>query len=172
MHQIAVFLVPGTLVLLQFPAGAELFADAEYTGENALRRDLQIGGEESAPVEIRQAAALGVQDVIDRGNHEVEVLRPRDEAGMWLLLIPATAWISEADKRGYRCLGIRWALYVEHPDEGFRFIRVGEVRVIEHDEDLEDDTVIGADLIRPAVDFNRCWQRKHKKILLMVRKDH
>ena len=91
---------------------------------------------------------------------------------MWLLLIPATAWISEADKRGYRCLGIRGALYVEHPDEGFGFIRVGEIRIIEHGEDLKDRAEVGADLIRPAIDFNCCWQRKHKKILLMVRKDH
>ena len=82
---------------------------------------------------------------------------------MWLLLIPATAWISEADKRGYRCLGIRWALYVEHPDEGFGFIRVGEIRIIEHGEDLEDRAEVSTDLIRPAIDFNCGWQRKHKK---------
>ena len=163
MHEVAIAVVPLFLIFLELPAGAELFTDAEHTGEDALRRDLQIGGEEGAPVEVRQAAALGVQDVIDRRDHQVEVLGPRDEAGMGLLLIPATAWISEADKRGYRCLGIRWALYVEHPDHGFGLIRVGEIRIVEHDENLEDHTEVGADPIRPAVEFNCGWQRKHQK---------
>ena len=150
MHEVAIAVVPAAFVLLELFAGAELFADTKHTGEDALRRDLQIGGEEGAPVEVRQAAALGVEDVIDRGDHEVEVLRPRDEAGMGLLLIPATAWISEADKRGYRCLGIRGTLNVKHPEQGFSFVAVGEVRVIEHDEDLEDDAVIGADRVFDA----------------------
>ena len=163
MHEVAIAVVPLFLIFLELFAGAELFPDAEDTGEDALRRDLQIGSEEGVPVEVRQAAALGVQDVVDRCDHQVEILGPRDEAGMWLLLIPATAWISEADKRGYRCLGIRGTLNVKHPEESFGFVRVGEVRIVEHDEDLEDDTVIGADLIRPAVEFNCCWQRKHKK---------
>ena len=35
----------------------------------------------------------------------------------------------------------------KHSEQGFSFVRVGEVRVIEHDEDLEDDTVIGADRV-------------------------
>ena len=157
MHEVAIAVVPLFLIFLELFAGAELLTDAEHTGEDALRRDLQIGGEEGAPVEVRQAAALGVQDVIDRRDHQVEVLGPRDEAGMGLLLIPATAWISEADKRGYRCLGIRGALYVEHPDQGFGFVRIGEIRVIEHGEDLEDRAEVSTDLIRPAIDFNCGW---------------
>ena len=150
MHQITVAVVPAAFVLLELFAGAELLTDAEHTGEDALRRDLQIGGEEGAPVEVWQAAALGVEDVVDRGDHQVEVLGPRDEAGMGLLLIPATAWISEADKRGYRCLGIRGTLNVKHPEQGFGLIRVGEIRIVEHDENLKDRAEVGADRVFDA----------------------
>ena len=37
------------------------------------------------------------------------------------------------------------------------FIAVGEVRVIEHDEDLEDDTVIGTDRVALAGNFDCGW---------------
>ena len=162
MHEIAIFVVPGTLVLLELPAGAELFADAEDTGENALRRDLQIGGEEGAPVEVRQAAALGFQDVIDGGDHQVEVLLPINEAGGRLFPLAAMTRINEVSK----CLeGSCWILrsvYIEHPDQGFGFIRVSEIRIIKHGEDLKNNTEVGADgeFVRADLDF--CWQVKHK----------
>ena len=76
MHEVAIAVVPLFLIFLELFAGAELFTDAEHTGKDALGRDLQIGGEEGAPVEVRQAAALGVEDVVDRGDHEVEILGP------------------------------------------------------------------------------------------------
>ena len=76
MNQVTVFVVPGTFVLLQLLAGAELLADAEHTGEDALRWDLQIGGEESAPVEIFRSTALKAENMVDRGNHQVKVLLP------------------------------------------------------------------------------------------------
>ena len=48
MHEVAVFVVPGTFVLLELFAGAELFADAEDAGEDAVGRfskmmDFRVG---------------------------------------------------------------------------------------------------------------------------------
>ena len=37
------------------------------------------------------------------------------------------------------------------------FVAVGEVRVIEYDEDLKDDTVIGADRVALAGNFDCGW---------------
>ena len=50
MHQIVIFAVPAALVLLELFAGAEPFADADYTGKNALWRDLQIGSLRESPL--------------------------------------------------------------------------------------------------------------------------
>ena len=41
MNQVAVFVVPGTLILLELFAGTELFADAEDAGEDAVGRNLE-----------------------------------------------------------------------------------------------------------------------------------
>ena len=38
----------------------------------------------------------------------------------------------------------------KHSEQGFGFVRFGKVRIVEHDEDLEDDTVIGADRVFDA----------------------
>ena len=89
MHEVAVFVVPGTFVLLELFAGAELFADAEHTGEDALRRDLQIGREEGPPVEVLRCTALKTEDVIDRGDHQVKVLLPVNETGGRLFALAA-----------------------------------------------------------------------------------
>ena len=89
MNQVAVLVVPTTLVLLQLLAGAELFPDAEHAGKDALRRDLQIGGEEGAPVKVFHRSALEAENMVDRGNHQVEVLRPIDEAAGRLFALAA-----------------------------------------------------------------------------------
>ena len=36
-------------------------------------------------------------------------------------------------------------LYIKHPKQGFRLVRVGEIRVIEHHKDLKDGAEVGAD---------------------------
>ena len=81
MDQVTVFVVPAAFVLLQLLAGAELLADTEHAGEDTLRRDLQIGGEEGPPVEVIYRPALKAEDVIDRSDHQVEVLLPVKETG-------------------------------------------------------------------------------------------
>ena len=45
----------------------------------------------------------------------------------------------------------------KHSEQGFGLVRVGEVRIVEHDEDLEDYTVIGADRVALAGYFNCGW---------------
>ena len=46
MNQVAVFVIPAALVLLQLLTGAKLLTDTQHAGEDTLRRDLQIGREE------------------------------------------------------------------------------------------------------------------------------
>ena len=97
MNQIAIAVIPLLLVLLELFAGTELFPDAEDAGEDAVRRDLEIGGEESVPVEMIQGTDLAAEDVVYGCDHEVEVLLPRDEsdvAGSQVFIF--ASWIDEA----------------------------------------------------------------------------
>ena len=161
MHQITVFAVPGTLVLLQLFAGAELFPDAEHPGEDALRRDFQVGGQERAPVEIVRRSALKAENVIDGGDHEVEVLLPVDEARrLFPLALLAVPRIYEVSKGLEGSLGIlgpvpfwaSFASYIKHPEQGCGLVCIGEIRIIEHDEDLEDHAEVRADRVFTAGD--------------------
>ena len=106
MHEVAVFVVPGTFVLLELFAGAELFADAEHTGKDTLRRDLQIGREEGPPVEVIRCTALEAEDVVDRGNHQVEILRPVYETTGRLFALAAVTWIYEIGEGLESSIGI------------------------------------------------------------------
>ena len=45
----------------------------------------------------------------------------------------------------------------KHSEQGFGFVAVGEIRVIEHDEDLEDHAVVGADRVALAGNFDCGW---------------
>ena len=91
MNQVAVFAVPLFLVLFELFAGSELFPDTEYTGEDALRRDLHVGSQEGVPVEIVRRPALETEDMVDGRGHQVEVLLPVDERRLFfpLLLLAA-----------------------------------------------------------------------------------
>ena len=153
MHEVAVFVVPGTFVLLELFAGAELFADAEHTGKDALRRDLQIGGQEGSPVKIVRCPALEAENVIDRRDHEVEVLGPIDQAGAVRgRRFGSLSRIHKVRKGLEGCRRILGSVYIKRPKQGFRLVRVGEIRVIEHDEDLEDGAEVGADGVFDSVD--------------------
>ena len=157
MHQVPVFAVPAALILLQLFAGAELFPDAEHTGEDALRRDFQIGSQEGMPVEIVRRSALEAENVINGGDHEIEVLLPVDERRLFFpLLLLAAARVHKIDEGLERGFGIRWAFDVEHPEQGFGLIRVGEIRVVEHHEDLEDRAEVGANRVFFAGDDDGC----------------
>ena len=152
MNQVAVLVVPTALVLLQLLAGAELFPDAEHAGEDAIRRDLEIGGEESAPVEVIRSTALEAEDVVDRGNHQVEVLLPIDEAAGRLFALAAMSRVHEVSEGLESKFSFRRSVYIKHSDQGLALVRVREIRIIEHDEDLEDHAEIGADGIFSAGD--------------------
>ena len=161
MHEVAVFVVPGTFVLLELFAGAELFADAEHTGEDALRRDLQIGREEGPPVEVFRSSAFKTEDVIDRGNHKVKVLGPIYEGRLFfplaLLTVPRIYEVSKGLEGGF-CVRrsvpfwASFASYIKHSEQGCGLVCIGEIRIIEHDEDLEDHAEVRADRVFTAGD--------------------
>ena len=160
MHEVAVFVVPGTFVLLELFAGAELFADAEHAGKDALRRDFQIGGQEGTPVEIVRRPALEAEDMIDGCNHKVEVLGPIYEtAGRLFALVTMTRIneVSEGPESGF-CVRrsvpfwASFASYIKHPEQGCGLVCIGEIRIIEHDEDLEDHAEVRADRVFTAGD--------------------
>ena len=75
-YEVHITAVPLLFVFLELFAGAKLFADAEDAGEDAVGRDLEIGGEEGVPVEMVQGTDLAAEDVVDGRDHEVEVLGP------------------------------------------------------------------------------------------------
>ena len=158
INQISIFAVPLLFVFLQLPTGAELFPDAEYAGKDTVWRDLEIGGEEGMPVEMVQGTDLAAEDVVDGCDHEIEVLLPGDESGIsGSQIFIFASWIDEATE-GLDSSHWIWRLvYIKHPNEGLGFVAVGEVRVIKHDKDLEDDAVIGADRVALAGDFNCDW---------------
>ena len=150
MHQLSVFVVPGALVLLELLTGAKLFPDAEHTGEDTLGRDLQISGKEGPPVEGICCPALEAEDVIDRGDHQVEILRPVNETAGRLFALAAVTGIHEIGKGPESGFCVGRALGIEHPEQGFGLVCVREIRIIEHDKDLEDHAEIGADGIFSA----------------------
>jgi hypothetical protein len=150
-----VFQIPGTFVLFELLSIAEFFTYAKDKGEDALRRDFHIGGEKGMPVEIWKAPAFSIQDVIDRGNHQVEVLLPIDEADTLFRCasIPLPR-IHKFRKGADRFSDVLRTVEIEHPEEGFGLIGVGEIGVIKHDEDLEDHAEVGADGEGAAGDGN------------------
>ena len=160
MNQVAVFVVPGTFILFQLLAGAELFPDAEDTGEDTFGRDLQIGREEGPPVELFRSSAFKTEDVIDRGNHKVKVLGPIYEtAGRLFALVTMTRIneVSEGLEGGF-CVRrsvpfwASFASYIKHSEQGCGLVCIGEIRIIEHDEDLEDHAEVRADRVFTAGD--------------------
>ena len=160
MHEVAIFVVPGTLVLLELFAGAEFLTNAEHPGEDALRRDFQVSGQEGMPVEIVHGSALEAENVVDRGNHQVKVLGPIYEtAGRLFALVPMTRIneVSEGPEGGF-CVRrsvpfwASFASYIKHPEQGCGLVCIGEIRIIEHDEDLEDHAEVRADRVFTAGD--------------------
>ena len=99
MNQVAVLVVPTALVLLQLLAGAKLLTDAEHTGEDTFGRDLQICGEEGPPMEILRCTTLKAEDVVDRGDHQIKVLLPINQAAGRLLALAAMTGIHEVSER-------------------------------------------------------------------------
>ncbi len=152
MNQVTVFVVPAALVLLQLLAGAELLADTEHAGEDTFGWDLQIGGEKGSPVEVIRCTALETENMVDRGDHQVKVLLPVNETGGRLLALAAVTWVHEVGEGLEGGLCVRRALGIEHSKQGFGLVHIGEVRIVEHDEDLEDHAEIGADGIFSAGD--------------------
>ena len=45
-----------------------------------------------------------------------------------------------------------FASYIKHSEQGFRLIRVGEIRVIQHHKDLKDGTEVSTDGVFSAGD--------------------
>ena len=152
MHEVAVLVVPAALVLLQLLAGAELLTDAEHAGKDTLRWDLQIGGEEGPPVEGICRAALKAEDVVDRGDHQVEVLGPVNQAAGRLLGLASMTRFYKVGEGLESSFWIWRALGIKHTEQSFRLVRVREIRIIEHNKDLEDHAEIGADGIFSAGD--------------------
>ena len=76
IDQVHITSVPLLFCFIELFAGAELLADAEDAGEDAVGRDLEIGGEEGVPVEMVQGTDLAAEDVVDGCDHEIEVLGP------------------------------------------------------------------------------------------------
>ena len=160
MNQVAVFVVPGTFILFQLLAGAELFPDAEDTGEDALRRDFQVSSQEGMPVKEVHGSALKAENVVDRGDHQVKVLGPIYEtAGRLFALVTMTRIneVSEGLEGGF-CVRrsvpfwASFASYIKHPEQGCGLVCIGEIRIIEHDEDLEDHAEVRADRVFTAGD--------------------
>ena len=152
MHEVAVFVVPGTFVLLELFAGAEFLTNAEHAGEDTLGRYFQIGGKEGPPVERFRCPALEAENVIDRSNHQIEVLLPINQAAGRLFALASMARVHEVSKGLESSIGIWRSVYIKHSDQGLALVRVREIRIIEHDEDLEDHAEIGADGIFSAGD--------------------
>ena len=152
MDQVTVFVVPAAFVLLQLFSGAELLPNSEHAGEDALWWDLQIGGEEGPPVEGICRAALKAEDVVDRGNHQIKVLLPINETPGRLFALTTVTRVNEIGEGLESSIGIWRSVYIKHSDQGLSLIRIGEIRIVEHDEDLEDYTEIGADGIFSAGD--------------------
>ena len=158
IDQVHITSIPLLFCFIELFALTELFADAEDAGEDAVWRDLKISGEEGVPVEMVQGTDLTAEDVVDGCDHEVEVLGPGDKSGA--MFCRSFVYVSRVYKIGEgleSCRRILGLVYIKHPNEGLGFVAVGEVRIVEHDEDLEDDTVVCADGIAPAVDFNCDW---------------
>ena len=161
MHEVAIFVVPGTLVLLELFAGAEFLTNAEHAGEDALRRDFQVSSQEGMPVEIIHGSALKAENVVDRGNHKVEVLGPIYERRVFfplgLLAVPRIYEVSKGLEGSLGILGpvpfwASFASYIKHPEQGCGLVCIGEIRIIEHDEDLEDHAEVRADRVFTAGD--------------------
>ena len=105
------------------------------------------------PVELLHTSAFRAEDVVNRGDHQVKVLLPTDNMlGGGLFAFAAAARVDEFCEGFDSSLSVWWALHIEHADQGFGLVGVGEIRVIEHDEDLEDDAEIGADSIFAFID--------------------
>ena len=144
MNQVAVFVVPSTFIFLELFSGAEFLADAEGTGKDALGRYFQIGGKEGPPVEIFRCTALEAEDVVDRGNHQVEVLLPVYETAGRLFALAAMARVHEVSEGLEGGLGIRRLVYIKHPEQGFGLVRIRQIRIIQHDKDFEDHAEVRA----------------------------
>lgn len=161
MHEVAIFVVPGTLVLLELFAGAKFLTNAEHAGEDALRRDFQVSGQEGMPVKEVHGSALKAENVVDRGDHQVKVLGPIYERRLFYPLgLLAATWIYKVGKGLEGCFGIlgpvpfwaSFASYIKHPEQGCGLVCIGEIRIIEHDEDLEDHAEVRADRVFTAGD--------------------
>ena len=152
MNQVTVFVVPGTLIFLELFSGTEFLADAENTGEDAIRRDLQIGGEKGTPVEIFHCTALEAEDVVDWGNHQIEILGPINEAAGRLFALAAMTGINKVSEGLESKFSYRRSVYIKHAEQGLGLVRVGEIRIIEHDENLEDHAEVGANWVIRAGD--------------------
>ena len=106
VHQVTVLVVPAALVLLQLLAGAELLPNAEHAGKDTLRWDLQICGEKGPPMEVFRRAALKTENMVDRGDHQVKVLLPINQASRRLFALASMTWIYEIGEGLESSIGI------------------------------------------------------------------
>ena len=105
--------------------------------------------------------AIKTKDVIDWGDHEVEILGPIYERRLFfplgLLAVPRINEVSEGLEGSLGILGpvpfwASFASYIKHPEQGCGLVCIGEIRIIEHDEDLEDHAEVRADRVFTAGD--------------------
>ena len=111
-------------------------------------------------MEVFRSSAFKTEDVIDRGNHKVKVLGPIYEtAGRLFALVTMTRIneVSEGLEGGF-CVRrsvpfwASFASYIKHSEQGCGLVCIGEIRIIEHDEDLEDHAEVRADRVFTAGD--------------------
>ena len=157
IHQIGVAPEKLLLPFLELLAGSELFADAERLGEDAVRADLHIRREEGVPVQVRHAAALGAQHVVDRPDQQREVVRPVHESGAGRLP-RRRARIRKVPEGLQRRGDVRGSLLIEHAEQGFGLVGVGQGRVREHHKDLQNYPEVRADGVLPAGDGDGGWK--------------
>ena len=108
------------------------------------------------PVQVRHAAALGAQHVVDRPDQQREVVRPVHESGAGRLP-PRRTGVRKVPEGLQRRGDVRRPLLVEHAEQGFGLVGVGEGRVREHHEDFEDHPEVRADGVLPAGDGDGGW---------------
>ena len=106
--------------------------------------------------------------MVDRGNHQVEVLLPIDEAAGRLFALAAMSRVHEVSEGLESKFSFRRSVYIKYPEQSFGLVCVRKIRIIEHDEDLEDHTEIGADGKSKAADFYFIWQAKSHEFVVFA----
>ena len=160
LHQIRVLPEEVPLPFLQLLPGAELLPDAEHLGEDAPGVHVHVGGKKGVPVEVRGAAAFHAQNVVHRTRDEGKVMLPADEAGAFSpppgFCPSGLQKVQEGADCGV-CVLRRGTVLIEHPEEGLGFVDVGEVRVLQHHEDLQNHPEVRPNVIFSAGNGDGGW---------------